>query len=45
MNPKISNFGLSRTFGGDQLEGNTNKVVGTYILFTWSSCQSTKFST
>uniref|UniRef100_A0A803PZS2 Receptor-like serine/threonine-protein kinase n=1 Tax=Cannabis sativa TaxID=3483 RepID=A0A803PZS2_CANSA len=30
MNPKISDFGLARTFGGDQLEGNTNKVVGTY---------------
>ncbi|XP_062077872.1 G-type lectin S-receptor-like serine/threonine-protein kinase At4g27290 isoform X2 [Humulus lupulus] len=30
MNPKISDFGLARTFGGDQLEGNTSKVVGTY---------------
>ncbi|KAM6595298.1 hypothetical protein CsatA_005822 [Cannabis sativa] len=30
MNPKISDFGLARTFGGDQIEGNTNKVVGTY---------------
>ncbi|XP_062109352.1 G-type lectin S-receptor-like serine/threonine-protein kinase At4g27290 isoform X2 [Humulus lupulus] len=30
MNPKISDFGLARSFGGDQLEGNTNKVVGTY---------------
>jgi serine/threonine protein kinase len=29
MNPKISDFGLARTFGGDQLEGNTNRVVGT----------------
>ena len=29
MNPKISDFGLARAFGGDQLEGNTNRVVGT----------------
>ncbi|VVA35437.1 Hypothetical predicted protein [Prunus dulcis] len=30
LNPKISDFGLARTFGGDQTEGNTNRVVGTY---------------
>ncbi|GAY52986.1 hypothetical protein CUMW_146070 [Citrus unshiu] len=30
MNPKISDFGLARTFGGDETEGNTNRVVGTY---------------
>ncbi|KAM6576154.1 hypothetical protein CsatB_027991 [Cannabis sativa] len=30
MNPKISDFGLARTFGGDQIEENTKKVVGTY---------------
>ncbi|KDP38990.1 hypothetical protein JCGZ_00747 [Jatropha curcas] len=30
MNPKISDFGMARTFGGDQTEGNTNRVVGTY---------------
>ena len=29
MNPKISDFGMARTFRGDQIEGNTNKVVGT----------------
>ncbi|XP_060675117.1 G-type lectin S-receptor-like serine/threonine-protein kinase At4g27290 isoform X2 [Ziziphus jujuba] len=29
MNPKISDFGMARTFGGDQSEGNTNRVVGT----------------
>ena len=29
MNPKISDFGLAKIFGGDQLEGNTNRVVGT----------------
>ncbi|EOY12721.1 S-locus lectin protein kinase family protein, putative [Theobroma cacao] len=30
MNPKISDFGLAKTFWGDQTEANTNKVVGTY---------------
>ena len=29
MNPKISDFGLARMFGGDQTEGNTTRVVGT----------------
>ncbi|KAH9803116.1 G-type lectin S-receptor-like serine/threonine-protein kinase [Citrus sinensis] len=30
MNPKISDFGLARAFAGDETEGNTNRVVGTY---------------
>ncbi|XP_039001504.1 G-type lectin S-receptor-like serine/threonine-protein kinase SD1-1, partial [Hibiscus syriacus] len=30
MNPKISDFGLARTFGGNQTEANTNRIVGTY---------------
>ncbi|GMN61964.1 hypothetical protein TIFTF001_031043 [Ficus carica] len=31
MNPKISDFGLARTVGGDdQLEGKTKRVIGTY---------------
>ena len=29
MNPKISDFGLARVFGGKQTEGSTNRVVGT----------------
>ncbi|KAL5147539.1 G-type lectin S-receptor-like serine/threonine-protein kinase [Glycine soja] len=30
MNPKISDFGLARMCRGDQNEGNTSRVVGTY---------------
>jgi len=29
LNPKISDFGMAKAFGGDQIEGNTNRVVGT----------------
>jgi len=29
LNPKISDFGLARTFGGDQRQANTMRVVGT----------------
>ncbi|KAL3742012.1 hypothetical protein ACJRO7_017489 [Eucalyptus globulus] len=30
MNPKISDFGMARVCGRDQIRGNTNRVVGTY---------------
>ncbi|XVF25965.1 hypothetical protein REPUB_Repub13aG0259400 [Reevesia pubescens] len=30
MNPKISDFGTARIFGGNQMEANTERVVGTY---------------
>ncbi|GMN61945.1 hypothetical protein TIFTF001_031035 [Ficus carica] len=30
LNSKISDFGMAKTFRGNQTEGNTNRVVGTY---------------
>ncbi|KAG7999037.1 hypothetical protein I3843_01G285900 [Carya illinoinensis] len=30
MNPKISDFGTARNFGSNQIEANTNRIVGTY---------------
>ncbi|KOM49499.1 hypothetical protein LR48_Vigan08g032600 [Vigna angularis] len=30
LNPKISDFGIARMFRGNQTEGNTKQVVGTY---------------
>lgn len=30
LNPKISDFGMARIFGGEQMAANTNRVVGTY---------------
>ncbi|KAG5235603.1 G-type lectin S-receptor serine/threonine-protein kinase [Salix suchowensis] len=30
MNPKISDFGLAKSFGGNETEANTRRVVGTY---------------
>ena len=29
LHPKISDFGLARSFIGDQVEANTNRVAGT----------------
>ncbi|XP_059444351.1 G-type lectin S-receptor-like serine/threonine-protein kinase RKS1 isoform X2 [Corylus avellana] len=30
LNPKIADFGMARIVGRDQIEANTNRVVGTY---------------
>ncbi|KAL7218144.1 hypothetical protein ACSBR2_011422 [Camellia fascicularis] len=30
MNPKISNFGVAKSFGGNETQANTNRVVGTH---------------
>ncbi|XP_060201240.1 G-type lectin S-receptor-like serine/threonine-protein kinase At4g27290 [Lycium barbarum] len=30
MNAKISDFGLAKIFGGEQVEGNTKTILGTY---------------
>jgi serine/threonine protein kinase len=29
MNPKISDFGLAKSFGGDQIDSETNRIIGT----------------
>ncbi|XP_031126593.1 putative receptor-like protein kinase At4g00960 [Ipomoea triloba] len=30
MDPKIADFGMAKTFGIDQIQGNTSRIVGTY---------------
>ncbi|GAY55300.1 hypothetical protein CUMW_163410 [Citrus unshiu] len=48
MNPKISDFGMARIFGGDELQSKTKRIVGTYfgvlLLETLSSKRNTDFS-
>ncbi|KAH9803129.1 Receptor-like serine/threonine-protein kinase [Citrus sinensis] len=44
MNPKISDFGLARAFGGDETEGNTYRVVGTYGYMASEYASAGQFS-
>ncbi|CAA2959647.1 G-type lectin S-receptor-like serine threonine-kinase At4g27290 isoform X1 [Olea europaea subsp. europaea] len=44
LNPKISDFGLARTFGGDQTESKTKRVVGTYGYMSPEYVVDGKFS-
>ncbi|KAF8409423.1 hypothetical protein HHK36_005499 [Tetracentron sinense] len=44
MNPKISDFGIARIFGGDQSEARTKRVVGTYGYMSPEYAIDGKFS-
>ncbi|XP_057995035.1 G-type lectin S-receptor-like serine/threonine-protein kinase At4g27290 [Hevea brasiliensis] len=51
MNPKFSDFGLARVFNGDQIQEETDKIVGTfgymspkYVMFGKFSTKSDVFS-
>ncbi|GJV11150.1 G-type lectin S-receptor-like serine/threonine-protein kinase [Tanacetum coccineum] len=44
MNPKISDFGLARSFGGNETERNTKRVVGTYGYMSPEYAGDGKFS-
>ncbi|XP_057455770.1 G-type lectin S-receptor-like serine/threonine-protein kinase At4g03230 isoform X2 [Lotus japonicus] len=45
MQPKISDFGLARIFGGKETEANTQRVVGTYGYMSPEYALDGQFST
>ncbi|XP_058729578.1 G-type lectin S-receptor-like serine/threonine-protein kinase At4g03230 isoform X2 [Vicia villosa] len=45
MQPKISDFGLARIFGGKETEANTERVVGTYGYMSPEYALEGQFST
>ncbi|WJX49850.1 hypothetical protein P8452_36235 [Trifolium repens] len=45
MQPKISDFGLARIFGGKETEANTERVVGTYGYMSPEYALDGQFST
>ncbi|XP_074307559.1 cysteine-rich receptor-like protein kinase 10 isoform X3 [Silene latifolia] len=45
MNPKISDFGMARIFGGDQTQSNTSRVVGTFGYMAPEYVMHGRFST
>ncbi|XP_058073096.1 G-type lectin S-receptor-like serine/threonine-protein kinase At1g11300 [Magnolia sinica] len=44
LNPKISDFGTARIFGGDQILARTNRVVGTYGYMSPEYAMQGRFS-
>ncbi|XVF25932.1 hypothetical protein REPUB_Repub13aG0256400 [Reevesia pubescens] len=44
LNPKISDFGMARIFGGDKNQANTTRVVGTYGYMSPEYAMEGRFS-
>ncbi|XP_076908664.1 G-type lectin S-receptor-like serine/threonine-protein kinase At4g27290 [Bidens hawaiensis] len=45
MNPKISDFGIARSFGGNETQANTERVVGTFGYMSPEYARDGHFST